>query len=57
MATVLLFLEDNELRALHDIEFSLDYPTQAARKINNAPPETGNSSTNRLSDASAWAYL
>src|SRR5260370_32407633 len=23
------FLEDNELRAFHDIEFSLDYPTQA----------------------------
>src|SRR5260370_37613901 len=22
-------LEDNELRAFHDIEFSLDYPTQA----------------------------
>ena len=24
-------LEDNELRAFHDIEFSLDYPTEANR--------------------------
>ena len=49
-------LEDHELRAFHDIEFSLDYPTQAEQD-NNAAPETGNSFTSRPNDASAWAYL
>ena len=39
-------LEDNELRSFHDIEFSLDYPTQASR-MHNADPGIGRSSTSR----------
>src|SRR5262249_29570760 len=30
-------LEDNELRAFHDIEFSLDYPTQAEQDAQRGP--------------------
>lgn len=30
-------LEDNELRAFHDIEFSLDYPTQAQQDAQRGP--------------------
>src|SRR5229473_2771160 len=30
-------LEDNELRAFHDIEFSLDYPTQAGQDAQRGP--------------------
>ena len=30
-------LEDSELRAFHDIEFSLDYPTQAAQDTQRGP--------------------
>ena len=30
-------LEDNELRAFHDIEFSLDYPTQAEQDTQRGP--------------------
>lgn len=30
-------LEDDELRAFHDIEFSLDYPTQAAQDAQRGP--------------------
>jgi MoaA/NifB/PqqE/SkfB family radical SAM enzyme len=30
-------LENNELRAFHDIEFSLDYPTQAEQDAQRGP--------------------
>ena len=39
-------LKDNELRAFHDIEFSLDTPPKRSR-ISNAGTETGSSSMNR----------
>ncbi len=35
-------LEDNELRAFHDIEFSLDYPTQIKLRTRSAARVTGN---------------
>lgn len=34
-------LEDNELRAFHDVEFSLDYPTQADQDTQRGPGNWG----------------
>ena len=48
-------LDDAEVRAFHDIEFSLDYPTQAEQDRQRGPGN-GASSTNKPRDAASWAF-
>ena len=48
-------LEDDELRAFHDIEFSLDYPRRR-NKMHSADPAIGHSSSNRQSAVGSWRF-